>query len=198
MLVGSLVCAVALVTCGASSGNNRPAAAWTHYVNSRWGFCVDYPTPWKASPLTDGSGVTLYPPASTDPNRGPYISIGGLPDQPDIGNANIVLDDSPPLDLEGNFARTLETLHEYDHASEIRVLQKRKLQFQEYPALRTKFQYRTAPDGSQWLDESLWINKEYIIFTARIFGPPDEVRSLEPVYQEIVNHRFRLVCGTSK
>jgi hypothetical protein len=85
---------------------------WTHYRDARWGFCVDYPANWKASELPDGSGVTLYAYPGSDSSNGPYISISGLPDQPDVDNANIVLDDSPPLNLEGNFSRALDSLCE--------------------------------------------------------------------------------------
>lgn len=199
-LAAVLFCALVLGTCGLSPANNRsqPQPAWTRYVNARWGFCVEYPTQWRAIPLSDGSGVTLYPRPSSDPASGPYLSISGLPDQPDIDNANIVLDDSPPPDLEGNFARSLENLRQYDHASEIRVLSKRKLGFQGYPALRTKFQYRTGTDEAPWAEETLWINKEYTIFTATLFGHQDELRRLNPVYEEILRHRFHLVCAANK
>lgn len=187
---------------GVSAAKNQPQVDWTHYVNARWGFCVDYPAQWKANVLGDGSGVRLYPDTSADPNRGPSVSISALPDQPDVDNANIVLDDSPPLDLEGNFARTLENVRMYDHASNVRVLEKRRLEFQGFEALKTKFVYwvgaRHRAGAVEWADETLWINKEYIIFTATLFGQPNEVRGLEPDYRDIVTHRFRLVCPAAR
>ena len=187
---------------GASAGTHRRQAGWTHYANARWGFCVDYPARWKAKALTDGSGVTLYPDTSADASSGPSVSISALPDLPDVDNANIVLDDSPVLDLEGNFARTLDNLREYGHASDIRVLEKRRLEFQGYDALRTKFVYQ-AGSGDQagatrWADETFWVNKEYVIFSAVLFGRPDQVRRLEPVYRDIVMHRFQLVCPAGR
>lgn len=187
---------------GVSASKNHPQARWTHYVNARWGFCVDYPARWKAHVLEDGSGVRLYRDKSADPSRGPSLSISALPDQPDVDNANIVLDDSPPLDLEGNFARTLESLRKYGHALDIRVLEKRQLEFQGYAALKTKFVYqagaRHQPAAAQWVDETLWVNKEYIIFTATLSGQSDKVRRLEPVYRDIVMHRFQLVCPAGR
>jgi hypothetical protein len=199
-----IACAIALSYAGVSARGPVKAPKWTHYVNARWGFCVDYPAVWKASEPKDGSCIDLYPYPGENSGSTTYISISGVPDQPDIGNANIVLDDSPPLDLEGNFARTIESLREYDHASDIRVLEKRKLEFQGYDALRTKFLYRNraisqAGAGvTQWANETLWINKEYVIFTATLFGQPDQVRRLEPVYRDIVMHRFHLVCPAKR
>ncbi|MGH9689468.1 MAG: hypothetical protein ACRD5K_20580, partial [Candidatus Acidiferrales bacterium] len=188
-----LACAIAFGA-GVSAGNNHHREKWTRYVNARWGFCVDYPKDWKAEFGTDGSGIELHPYPAQDPSKATYISIGGLPDQPDVDNANIVLDDSPPLDLEGNLTRTLEGLREYNHASGIRVLQKRQLGFHGYNALSTKIGYRTPPNDTEWIDETLWINKEYIIFTATLLGQPEQVRRLEPVYRDIITHRFQLVC----
>jgi hypothetical protein len=153
------------------------------------------PARWKAIALTDGSGVTLHPDAAADPGSGPYISISGLPDQPDVDNANIVLDDSPPLSLKGNFSRALESLREYDRASDIRVLEKRTLEFQGFDALNTSIRYRRAANSTELADDTLWINKEYIIFTAALIGRPRQVHELEPIYQEIVKHRFRLECN---
>jgi hypothetical protein len=192
-----LGCAIVLAA-GLSAANGRQRAAWTHYKNARWGFCVDYPAQWEAKELTDGSGVTLYPDRDADTSGGPYISVSGLPDQPDIDNANIVLDDSPPLNLDGNFTRALDSLREYDHASDIRVLAKRTLEFQGYDALRTSIRYRTAPKGRELADETFWINKEYIIFTATLLGPPAQVRKLESVYRDMVMHRFQLVCAAAR
>lgn len=196
-----LACVLVAGAAGVSAGKNRPQAGWTHYVNARWGFCVDYPARWKDSVLKDGSGVTLYPDAGSGPSSGPSMSISALPDLPDVDNANIVLDDSPVLDLEGNFARTLDNLRQYGHASDIRVLEKRRLEFQGYDALRTKFVYQAGGDqaaATQWADETFWINKEYVIFTAILFGHPDEVRRLEPVYRDIVMHRFQLACAAKR
>jgi hypothetical protein len=196
-----LACLIASGSAGVSAGTHRREAGWTHYANARWGFCVDYPARWKASVLKDGSGVTLYPDTSADPSSGPSVSISALPDLPDVDNANIVLDDSPVLDLDGNFARTLDNLREYGHASDIRVLEKRRLEFQGYDALKTKFVYQTGGDqaaATQWADETFWINKEYVIFTAVLFGQPDQVRRFEPVYQDIVTHRFQLDCPAKR
>jgi hypothetical protein len=99
------------------------------------------------------------------------------------------------------FARTLDNLREYGHASDIRVLEKRRLEFQGYDALKTKFVYQTGGDqaaATQWADETFWINKEYVIFTAVLFGQPDQVRRLEAVYQDIVTHRFQLDCPAKR
>lgn len=196
-----LACAIIVgATLPAAQARQRAKRAnWTRYTSTRWGFCVDYPAAWKASEPKDGSGVILYPRARADARNGPYISISGVPDQPqDSDNANIVFDDSPPLDLEGNLARSLDSLREYDHASQIRVLEKRKLEFQGYEALRTKVEYREGPDAAPRSSETLWINKEYIIFTASLFGRPEQVRELEPAYRDIVKHRFRLVCSDGR
>jgi hypothetical protein len=196
---GALGCAIALASVAMAAGSKPGRSGWKHYVNARWGFCVDYPKEWKAKFGTDGSGIELHPFPAEDPGRATYISIGGLPDQPqDIDNANIVLDDSPPLDLEGNFARTLGALREYDHASAIRVLEKRKLEFQGYDALETKYLYEAGPSATEWQDQTLWINKEYIIFTASLIGRPEQVRRLEPIYREMVMHRFRLACPAKR
>ena len=189
-----LACAIALGA-GFSAANQGPRVEWTHYANARWGFCVDYPSGWKAIALTDGSGVTLHPYAAADRGGGPYISISGLPDQPPVDNANIVLDDSPPLNLAGNFSRALDSLKQYDHASHIHVLEKRPLQFEGFDALSTSIRYRTATHGTDVANKTLWINKEYIIFTATLLGAPQEVHELEPMYHEIVKHRFRLECS---
>lgn len=196
-----LACLIVAGASGVSAGTHRRKAGWTHYANARWGFCVDYPARWKASALKDGSGVTLYPDPGAGSSSGPSISISALPDLPDVDNANIVLDDSPVLDLEGNFARTLENLRRYGHASDIRVLGKRRLEFQGYDALRTKFVYQTGGDragATRWADETFWINKEYVIFSAILFGHPDEIRRLAPVYRDIVMHRFQLVCPAKR
>ncbi len=189
-----LACAVA-VGGGFSVAKTGQLPGWTHYVNARWGFCIDYPSGWKGSEAKDGSGVMLYPYPSRGPNSGPYISISGTPDQPDVDNANVVLDDSPPLDLEGNFRRALENLRKYDHASDIRVLERRTLEFQGYEALSTKFLYETGSNATQVADETLWINREYIIFTATLWGTPRQVDALKAAYREIVEHRFKLICG---
>lgn len=198
--VCAAICACAIVLAAGATGANRgpQSASWTRYTNTRWGFCVDYPSRWNARVLTDGSGVTLYPYSGEDSSNGPYISITGLPDQPDVDNANIVLDDSPPLNLTGNFSRALDGLREYDHASDIRVLGKRTLQFQGFDALSTSIRYRMAPDGTEVANETLWINREYIIFTATLLASPQHVRDLEPAYQEIMQRRFKLDCGATK
>jgi hypothetical protein len=190
--------AVTLCASAISAGSAKRSAQWTRYANARWGFCVDYPASWKASEQADGSGVNLYPHPAEKSSGAAYISISGVPDQPDIDNANVVLDDSPPLDLEENLMRVLGNLREYDHASDIRVIDKRKLTFQSYQALSTKYQYRSGPGATPWLSDTLWINKEYVIFTASLLGRPEEVRELEPEYQEIVKHRFQLVCGGTR
>lgn len=193
-----LAFAIVLRATAISAGGTKQSAQWSHCRNARWGFCVDYPASWKASEAKDGSGIKLYPRANEKASSATYISIGGLPDQPDVGNANIVLDDSPPLDLEGNFMRALDGLREYDHATDIRVLEKRKLAFQGYGALSTKYEYRRGADATLWQSDTIWINKEYIIFTATLFGRPEELRNLEPVYQDIVKHHFRLVCAEAQ
>ena len=164
-------------------------------MNARWGFCVDYPGSWKASEPPDGSGIDVYPYATEKPSSATYISIRGLPDQPTIDNANVVLDDSPPLNLEGKFTRTLGSLREYDHASDMRVIEKGKLEFQGYDARKTKLEYRGGPNATLWSSETLWVNNRYIIFTASLFGRPEQIRDLDPVYQDILKHRFQLVCG---
>lgn len=193
-----IACAIAVGAAGASAGNNQRRAEWTHYRNARWAFCVDYPAGWKATVLTDGSGVTLHPDPEADPGSRPYISISGLPDQPDVDNANVVLDDSPPLNLEGNFARSMESLREYERASDIRVLEKRKLEFQGFDALSTSIRYRTPGNGGELADETPWINKEYIIFTLTLLGRPRQVRELKPIYRDILRHRFNLECGAGR
>jgi hypothetical protein len=193
-----IACVIVVDAICVSAGNNRQRAEWMRYVNARWGFCVDYPAQWRATKLTDGSGVMLYPYPGADLKNGPYISINGLRDQPDVDNANVVLDDSPPLDLDGNFNRALDSLRQYDHASDIRVLEKRAFQFQGFAALSTSIQYRATPNGTDVANETLWINREYIIFTATLFGRPQQVRKLEPVYHDIVRHRFKLDCGATK
>jgi hypothetical protein len=189
-----LGCAIVLAA-GLSVANGSQRAGWTHYKNARWGFCVEYPATWKASVLADGSGVMLYPSAAAKENSGPYVSISAVLDQPDFDNAGVVFDDSPPLDLKGNFARMLQNLRVYDHASDIRVLEKGTLEFQGYDALRTSIRYRAAPNGAELADDTFWINREYVIFTAILLGQPEQVREFEPVYREIVKHRFQLVCG---
>lgn len=193
-----LACAIGLGAPTMAARNGPDRQEWTHYKNARWGFCVDYPAAWRASEPSDGSGVTLYPKNGADSKSDPYISITGVPDQPDFDNSNVVLDDSPPMDLEGNLARVLGNLRDYDHASDIRVLEKRKLTFQGFDALSTNVRYRTSTSGGDWTDETLWINDEYIIFAATVFGRPDEVSKLEPVYQEIVKRRFRLECNEKR
>jgi len=194
----AVLCAMVLGVATTGAGNRLNRKHWSHYRNTRWGFCVDYPADWKSSELQDGSGVTLYPRAHGNSTNGPYFSISGVPDQPDVDNANIVLDDSPPLDLDGNFARSLESLREYDHASDIRVLGNRRLKFQGFDALRTRIRYRTPPDRKELADDTFWVNKEYVIFTAILFGPSRQVRELEPVYRDIVMHRFQLVCPAGR
>jgi hypothetical protein len=45
----------------AASGNEEHA--WKTYTNARFGFSVRYPDNWRlGNPLSDGTGVTLYPP----------------------------------------------------------------------------------------------------------------------------------------
>jgi hypothetical protein len=194
----ALVCAIALSVATVAVGNRPNRRHWSHYANARWKFCVDYPSAWTATELQDGSGITLYPHADADSSSSPYLSISGVPDQPDVDNANIVFDDSPPLDLDGNFTRSLESLREYGHASGIRVLEKRPLKFQGFDALRTRIRYRTASNGEQLADDTFWINREYVIFTAVLFGTPRQVRALEPVYRDIVMQRFQLVCSAKR
>ena len=181
-----------------SAGGNRRSNEWRHYGNARWGFCLDYPADWNADEAKDGFGASLHPPASEHPGAA-YISISAIPDEPqDLDNENVVLDDTPAPNLEQNFANELERLREYGHVSDIRVLEKRKLQFQGYEALRTKFYYRAEPNASRRSDETLWINKRYLIFAASLIGKPDEVRVLEPTYRQIVKHRLRLACGAGR
>ena len=49
------------VPLAAASGKEEPA--WKVYTNARFGFSVRYPENWRlGNPLSDGVGVTLYPP----------------------------------------------------------------------------------------------------------------------------------------
>ena len=49
------------VPLAAASGDEEPA--WKVYTNARFGFSVRYPENWRlGNPLSDGVGVTLYPP----------------------------------------------------------------------------------------------------------------------------------------
>ncbi len=188
---------IVLGTAAMSATGQPRSAEWTHYRNGRWAFCVDYPAQWEANELKDGSGVMLYPDRNADPDSGPYVSISAVLDQPDFDNSGVVFDDSPPPNLEGNFARMLQNLRVYDHASDIRVLEKRALEFQNFDALRTSIGYRTV-NGADLADETLWINREYVIVTATLLGQPDRVRKLESVYRDIVMHRFQLVCPAKR
>jgi hypothetical protein len=50
-----------LVSLAAASGNEE--RAWKVYTNARFGFSIRYPENWRlGNPLSDGAGVTLYPP----------------------------------------------------------------------------------------------------------------------------------------
>lgn len=195
--VSMLVCAIALSCTGALAGSGAARKPWAKFVNSRWSFCVEYPPTWKAVALTDGSGVNLYPFPKKDPNNATNIEISALPNQPrDMDNPLIVYDDSPPLTLQENFNLAVRSLREYDHASDTRVLRKREVTFHGYPALDTTVQYIAPPNEAHWVQKTLWVNKDdAVIFTASLVGSPAQVRDLDPIFKEIVHHRFRLVCG---
>lgn len=197
--VSMLVCAIALSCIGASDANGRSPTTWTRFANAQWGFCVEYPSTWKAEALADGSGVNLYPFPTEEPSDATSIEISGLPNQPrDMDNPLIVYDDSPPLTLQENFKRFVRSLREYDHASDIHVRRKREATFQGNPALDTTVQYIAPPDQAHWVQKTLWVNKdEAIIFTASLVGRPEQVRELDPIYNEVVHHRFQLACGPS-
>jgi hypothetical protein len=58
--------------------------------------------------------------------------------------------DSPPLDLKGNFAGMLQNLRECGHASDIRVVAKRAFEFQGFDALRTSILYERRQMMQRW------------------------------------------------
>lgn len=64
---------VLVVSCGLGSLNGFWLAAqatdtdtWKRYTNARFGFSAQYPSDWRlGSPMPDGNGITLFPPAET-------------------------------------------------------------------------------------------------------------------------------------
>lgn len=104
------------------------------------------------------------------------------------------------MTLEQNFTVSLSGLRDYWHASDIVVLKKHALRFEGYPALDTTIQYREGQGAglNTWIERTIFINKDEVIFTADLKAPARRFQKLGPIFTEIIFHRLKLVCPATR
>src|SRR5487761_1691846 len=190
------------LTIGSSSGtpgNQAQKRNWRFYKNARWDFCIRYPATWKSIVPTDGSGIELYPQGSFKAERADYIEVGALPNQrQNIGNPSAIADNSSPLELGQIFARSLDGLREYQGASDIRVVKKLSVRYQGYSAQETVIRYHSRPRGTRWIQRTLWVNRDEVIFAVTLRARSTTYRELLPYFMQLVRHGLRITCPGSR
>lgn len=190
----ALLSALLLLCAGTLRARSFNVPVWKHYRNARWGFCLWYPSTWKKTLTTDGSGVMLSPPQSVfPPDLQDIISVGALPNQPrDLDNPDVVINPhGPPMTLEQNFELGL--------VKDATVLEKRKTTFDGYAALISKIRYREPVIGITWISVQILFLAEHrwVVYSLNLKCRPHELASLEPVFNEIAYRTFKLHCTAS-
>lgn len=172
--------------CGAQRAN----AGWARYRNQRWGFCVSYPSTWAKMEGADQSGAAFFSPTRR-PGAQTSISVGALPNQPSDAT-------QPRLKtLSEIFQDSQVGLREYWHAQQVVVLSKREEYFRGEPAMLTEIQYRDHNDGLTWIEETLRVNHDQVIFTFDLRCQPPELGALNPIFKKITRD-FRFDCNGKK
>ena len=160
----------------------RTQGSWPRYINSRWDFCVNYPSSWHKNEGLNGGGVMVYPKEQCELDLESNIAIGGSP-----GQLSESPDESRLPTLEEHFAYSVEALKKWAHATNIEVVSKTSRVLEGHPALLTMIRYVDAQRGKSWIREEETI--EYpkgAFFSVALQCHPDERPAFQPIFDRIV------------
>jgi hypothetical protein len=163
-------------------------AEWTSYSNSRFAFCVGFPSDWARSEPITQNGITLAPKTAKGFVFRPTIAVGAYRNQPSEQDA------SRPQTLEELFQTDLKSLRESQKAEQISVVDKQTITIQGLHALASSVRYRDPETGEEWLDRDLnVIDGQNIVYFLELKCHPRDAGRLFPVYEKMLRS-LRLGC----
>jgi hypothetical protein len=174
---------IVLLVLFAQSAQPRQAA-WTHYRNERWGFCIEYPRNWDHDEGVNKAGIAIFPRQGRAYVRGAQISVGALLAGGSNGRA---------LTVEEGFSEEDNIRREQGEADLI-VVEKHSTTVGDQPAAFRKISYKEASSGIAWVEEVVAFNtKDDVRYAFELKSRPSELARLEPVFNDIIK-TFQIEC----
>jgi hypothetical protein len=163
---------------GDSEALRQEQVQWATYRNQRWGFCIGYPAGWMLREGFDGAGMSASPQPEGGTLGKSVVSAGAS------ANQLVDLTSGPPRTLEQNFEIDLDGLRE-SHPEHLEVLEERRAKFSDLPALVTVTRWIEPTNDITWVEETLWILKNQVIYAVELKCPRSELRRLEPILKKM-------------
>jgi hypothetical protein len=173
-----------LLTAGSVPKQDR---AWKRYHNSRYGYCVSYPSRWFKGEAFDGAGLFVKTGETKYSRTLGSIDFGVIDTSPaDARLASINLADDLRLHLAG--------LQKFERAERMEILEQRELTFLGYPALFTKHRYYDPQERAHWAEEILFINRNGMIYRLELECRLDRLSRFEPIFSQLMK-TFEFDCA---
>ncbi len=169
------------------SAQSKPAAgtASHHYFNANYNFCIDYPNNWQTWEPFDRNAVALIQPNVQGYPR-TEITVGGRVNQPSEK------DETRGETLQEIWDSGAKALAEYGKATNVSVIEQKRISLVGYPALATTYEY--TKNGQRWREqEVIFLTRSSTVFELALTCHPGEVEKLTPVFDEVVRS-FKIQC----
>lgn len=174
-------------------GSAQGAAGGTQlrqYHNSRWSFCISYPTDWDQQEGLNQAGIRISMPATTPKAS---ISVGALPNQP-RGFLTDDFNDNTPMSLRENVQAYIKGLGSNPSApnQKAQVLEDRPMQVAGVQGILTIV--KLEAQSGVWIEKTIWLLTQGAVYTLSLkCASSDRVR-YDPVFQQVLK-TFRLGLG---
>jgi hypothetical protein len=159
------------------------SAGLRRYSNSRWGFCISYPSGWDLQEGFNKAGASFRPPDHL--RGGPYIGAGALQNQP-----LFILSDAPEDEnngrsttLEENVRFSLKALAEFSKSG-VDVIDNSSAVLQGVAARTLTVRYRK--DGQLWQDKSIMALKGAGVYSLGLTCPASMCAEYESIFERVV------------
>jgi hypothetical protein len=155
--------------------------SWKQYRNTRWGYCVNYPSRWARGDAYDGAGLfvktglTKY---SASPSGEIDVSVQTPP---------YSVKRSAVLDLADSMQFHLEGIAKFQRAQQMEVMETRRMTLADSPALFTKDQYFDPLERAAWMEEVIFASRGDQLYRLELVCLAKDAKRFEPVFQQMVN-----------
>lgn len=154
--------------------------SWKRYYNDRWGYCVSYPSRWMTGDAFDGGGF--------------FVETGVKKRSRPLGEIDIAAlsERFTPVDA---LQAHLDGLKKFERAEQMQILEKREMQILGQAALFTKDRYFDPQDGTSWIDEIVFANRNQTLYRLELECRADQLIRFEPVFTYVVS-TFHFDCSS--
>jgi hypothetical protein len=157
---------------------NRMDRAWKGYRNTRFGYCIAYPSRWVREDAFDGAGF--------------WVEAGEKSGWPPLGEMDVrVLGRSgDPVQF---LTLHLENLKRFERAQQLEVIRRGRGSVRGAPALFAAERYRDQLDGSEWVDELVLTSLGATLYLLELECRADQLSRFEPIFERF-SDSFRFEC----